>query len=171
MLTQAWPFLAGLLLNPAADAPGGKTVTVSSHVQYRFVQDLDRSVAIVRANLIVFGQLDAAGNFIQDRKRPSHPLGAPFSGPGFSRLNQEAAGEPVYEFRSDHLIRGSFDESGNFVPDPGSIVLDFKDYRYRPDGIRIYNLPGRFVKVEEDLPQNRSGPTNRKDTRQPGKPR
>ena len=36
---------------------------------------------------------------------------------------------------------------GSFVPDVGSKITDFKDYSYRPGGIPIYNLPGRFVEA------------------------
>jgi hypothetical protein len=35
-------------------------------------------------------------------------------------------------------------KDGRFVPDLDSEVIDFKDYKYSPDGIRIYNLPGHF---------------------------
>jgi hypothetical protein len=100
--------------------------------------------------MLVFGRLDAAGNFIEDPKRPRHPLNAAFSGPHFELLNcEEEAGKPVYEYRSGRLVRGSFDGDRNFVPDLHSPAIEFKDYRYRPSGIRIYNLPGRFEKVED----------------------
>lgn len=37
---------------------------------------------------------------------------------------------------------------GRFVPDADSEITDFKDYRYGPDAIRIYNLPGYFEPVQ-----------------------
>jgi hypothetical protein len=52
----------------------------------------------------------------------------------------------VYEFRSGRLIKGEIDAKGYFIPEIGSKVIDFKDYRYRKDGPRIWNLPGRFEK-------------------------
>jgi len=52
----------------------------------------------------------------------------------------------VYEFRSGRLIKGELDAKGHFIPEIGSKVIDFKDYHYRPDGPRIWNLPGRFEK-------------------------
>jgi hypothetical protein len=49
--------------------------------------------------------------------------------------------EEVYEYRSGRLIKGTLQKTGNFVPELGSKVLDFKDYD--PHGRRrIYNLPG-----------------------------
>ncbi len=41
--------------------------------------------------------------------------------------------------RGDDLLIGR-----NFVPDLGSKVMDFKDYRYKKDPLFIYNLPGYF---------------------------
>lgn len=54
--------------------------------------------------------------------------------------------EEVYEYRSGRLIKGRLQKTGNFVPELGSKVLDFKDYD--PDeNRRIYNLPGKLVKL------------------------
>jgi hypothetical protein len=53
-----------------------------------------------------------------------------------------------YEFRSGRLILGETLEDGRFVPEIGSEVIDFKDYKYSPSAIRIYNLPGSFVEVD-----------------------
>jgi hypothetical protein len=44
------------------------------------------------------------------------------------------------------LIAGKLDGKGSFVPELGSTITDFKSYHYRPDGMRIYNLPGYFDK-------------------------
>jgi hypothetical protein len=49
--------------------------------------------------------------------------------------------EEVYEFRSGRLIKGTLHKTGNFVPELGSKILDFKDYDPRGRR-RIYNLPG-----------------------------
>jgi len=52
----------------------------------------------------------------------------------------------VYEFRSGRLIKGEINAKGYFIPEIGAKVIDFKDYHYRKDGPRIWNLPGRFEK-------------------------
>jgi hypothetical protein len=57
--------------------------------------------------------------------------------------------EPVYEYRSGRLIKGELDKEGDFIPDLGSKVTDFKDYRPGKGVPVIYNLPGRFVKKSE----------------------
>jgi len=38
---------------------------------------------------------------------------------------------------------------GNFVPELGSKVIKFEDYKYEPDAIRIWNLPGYFMRRDE----------------------
>ncbi len=66
--------------------------------------------------------------------------------------------EPVYEYRSGRLIKGELDKEGNFLPDLPGKVIDFKDYRYSKTAIRIYNLPGSFVKpseIKKDEPKKR----------------
>src|SRR5205823_14564030 len=92
------------------------------------------------------GKLDAAGNFIPEPRWMN--IGGEVSGaPPIARtLNRRVPdGEPVYEYRSGRLIKGILDAQGNFVPDLGSKVIDFRDYRYNERAIRIYNLPGRFA--------------------------
>ena len=34
--------------------------------------------------------------------------------------------------------------SGDFVPDLGGKIIDFKEYRHSKDAPKTYNLPGRF---------------------------
>jgi hypothetical protein len=52
----------------------------------------------------------------------------------------------VYEYRSGRLIKGVIDTKGYFVPDLDGKVIEFKDYKYKPGGIHIWNLPGEFGK-------------------------
>jgi hypothetical protein len=56
--------------------------------------------------------------------------------------------EEVYEYRSGRLIRGALQKTGNFVPELGSKVLDFKEYDPMTDRRRIYNLPGVLRKAQ-----------------------
>lgn len=54
--------------------------------------------------------------------------------------------EEVYEYRSGRIIKGRLQKTGNFVPELGSKVMDFKGYD--PDeNRRIYNLPGKLIKA------------------------
>jgi hypothetical protein len=53
--------------------------------------------------------------------------------------------EDVYEYRSGRLIKGILYASGNFAPEKGSKVLNFKEYDRDKSDRRIYNLPGRLT--------------------------
>lgn len=55
--------------------------------------------------------------------------------------------EAVFEYRSGRLIKGMLHKTGNFAPELGSKVLDFKEYDPMRDR-RIYNLPGVLRRVE-----------------------
>jgi len=114
---------------------------------YQFVEDTTRFVGIERGKALVIGKLDRGGNFTADPRWQGLTVGQPLSRvPPFQVLNFRRPGWiHVYEYRSGRLVKGELDDQGNFVPDLGSKVIDFKDYRYRSDGIMIYNLPGRFV--------------------------
>jgi hypothetical protein len=123
-------------------------------MDYEFQQDLTPYYALVRDGKFVLGHLDAAGNFIPVAGMAPLKVGQAFSGPAYTELNvARNRNEPVFEYRSGRLVKGVLDREGNFVPDAGSTVLDFKDYRYAPDAVRIYNLPGRFVKKGEAKPK------------------
>jgi hypothetical protein len=126
--------------------------------QYVYEQDLTRIVALERLGLFYLGHLDAAGNFIEDITFEPFRVNAPYSGPHFRELNwPRTKTEKVYEYRSGRLIRGRWSEDGNFVPDLGSKVIEFGEYRYSPNAPRIYNLPGRFVlKTSASRSTNRS---------------
>jgi len=106
---------------------------------YVFVPDTDRWVEVRHDLTSSIGKLDTAGSFLpfpnwQDRPKASPEI-----------LNWRAE-KNVYEFRSGRLIKGELDAKGYFIPEIGSKVIDFKDYHYRKDGPRIWNLPGRFEK-------------------------
>jgi hypothetical protein len=110
--------------------------------EYVFVRDTDRVVAIKRGGDLLIGKLDADGNFLQEKVRPGAGLG-PSSWPP-PIINMTFLGpEPVYEYRSGRLIKGELNADGNVVPEVGSKVIRFEDYRYST-GVRIWNLPGYF---------------------------
>jgi hypothetical protein len=118
--------------------------------EYVFVPDTTRWVMIERwvgkepRTVLLRGKLDAEGNFVQHAKYESIILSCP---PGCTLINSPGdSPKPVYEFRSGRLIKGQLMPDGNFVPDVGSTVIHFQDYRYSPDAIPIWNLPGYFKK-------------------------
>lgn len=129
--------------------------------EYVFVPDTDRLVAIERVtpeSTTLIGRLDIAGNFLEDPPPDKAPPGPPPDPAkrGIPVINAPyvtAVGERVpqaaYEYRSGRLVKGVIDPNGNFVPEPGSKVIAFADYRYTPGGLPIWNLPGRFVKKSE----------------------
>jgi hypothetical protein len=46
------------------------------------------------------------------------------------------------------LVKGQLNEQGDFVPEIGSTVILFQDYRFSKKAPRVYNLPGRFEKTQ-----------------------
>jgi hypothetical protein len=118
-------------------------------VQYEFQQDLKPCVALHHGGTFIWGQLDAAGNFVPEPRTLPLKEGQPFSGPVYTDLNvPKKPNELVYEYRSGALIKGTLNKDGNFVPEVKSKVIALKDYTYSKDAPRIYNLPGRFVKKD-----------------------
>ena len=121
-------------------------------------------------DVLEFGHLSDEGEFIADPDLPVvsragilggvrfDPYGVPRyytvpQSPGPKRDGQaDDDPEPVYEYRSGRLIWGKLQASGNFVPELGSTVLDFKDYdpEWGPTRQRrIYNLPGTLRRIEK----------------------
>lgn len=100
-----------------------------------------------------YGHLDAAGEFIPDYGLPvvarsKAPEQAQASGlPGgvwrfaFTLPSGGDKTQRAYEYRSGRLIEGVLHDSGNFAPQVGTIVRDFKDYNTLAD-LPVYNLPG-----------------------------
>jgi len=117
---------------------------------YVFVQDLDRVVGVRRGGWIIYGQLNADGELIADGK---HQIGAPIHLPRWTNhvVTDFAADEarPCYEYHSGFLIKGVMTVYGRFIPEEGSRVTKFEDYRYVPKGPPIWNLPGFFMSREQ----------------------
>jgi len=114
---------------------------------YVFVQDTDRLVEVCFGLKVCQGHLDKDGKFI--------PNGRTYQkGQVQSSISAAEVGVPlnmlpkknVYEYRSGRLIKGEIDGNGKFVPEKGTKPMDFKDYNFRKDGPRIWNLPGYFEK-------------------------
>jgi hypothetical protein len=134
---------------------------IDPRAEYGFVRDTDRYVMIMRPSGTCVGKLDAAGNFVFDA-RWINLRGSISSVPPTWLLNSPRG--PAYEYRSGRLIRGELNASGDFVPEVGRLVTAFKDYRYGPGAVRIYNLPGRFVRKDAAHGKGAEGP----DRRAPG---
>lgn len=116
---------------------------------YRYVERLDRHVELIQGEYVFLGTLDRRGTFHAASRRSRRSGG---SARVASELINAARGEVevVYEFRSEALIPGRLQNDGRFVPDSGSSIRAFKDFKYIPGGTRIYNLPGYFVPVKAD---------------------
>lgn len=132
---------------PGKASPVGKA---QGKGPYDFVPDTDRWVAIAWGNAMSIGKLDSNGTFLPEKawvnlNRSDETAGAP----AYTIINAPGR-KNVYEYRFGRLIPGDIDKEGNFVPHLDDRVIDFKDYRYRPDGPQIYNLPGRFVRRSAD---------------------
>jgi hypothetical protein len=124
--------------------------------EYVFVPDTDREVGIKRGNRLLVGKLDADGNFLEkerEREWLDWTRSSAFFGEIINNYALNPAGQPVprpvYEYRSGRLIKGVIDLNHNFVPEAGSAVIPFQDYRYSSKAIKIWNLPGRFVRKDE----------------------
>lgn len=109
--------------------------------EYVFVPDTKPYLMLCRHEWGLVGKLDSAGNFDPEWRHP--PGSVVTSSPAAGLLNF-GAGKPGYEFRSGRLIPGTLNKEGDFVPELGGKIIDFKEYRYSKDAPYIYNLPGRF---------------------------
>jgi hypothetical protein len=114
---------------------------------YVFVQDTDRLVEVRFGATIRLGHLDKDGKFVPNGKTYQR-------GQARSSISAKDVGvhlnlfpeKNVYEYRSGRLIKGEINEDGKFIPEKGAKLMDFKDYHFRKDGPRIWNLPGYFEK-------------------------
>jgi hypothetical protein len=123
-------FLAVEIMNVkgSAEKEGDK----KKETEYVYKEDLGRIVAMLKGGKVVYGQLDAAGNFLDvEQLKPEWVMNEP-----------REPDEPVYEYRSGTLIKGILRKDGKFVPDEGSEIVDFKKYEKKKGVPRIYNLPG-----------------------------
>jgi hypothetical protein len=158
------PASSGAGVGSAADVPRTAPLIVmhtSPAGDYEFVRERNRWVEVQRRDrdqlYWSIGKLDPAGNFVPDKDYLNRTDLKPTDAPAAVLLNRDGLG-PVYEYRSGRLVRGRIDPwTRNFVPEVGSTVLDFKDYRYGskdsklgPEPLPIWNLPGTFRKKDAD---------------------
>jgi hypothetical protein len=119
----------------------------SGQEEYDYRSERSKRVTL-RRDRIIRGTLDDYGHFIPDADHRQLPedAPAPMNPPPINVARREK--EPVYEYRCDRLIPGILDEKDNFVPELSGKIMAMREFRYSPDGPRIYNLPGEFVKKQ-----------------------
>jgi hypothetical protein len=150
---------------PEAGQPAGwRLVPFRDDHNPRAPERADPWFARVIGEVMELGHLSDEGEFVPDYGLPVFPYvkvkarDADQNGTGRSmyytlpvvgrvygnnniKVGEDAEG--VYEYRSGRLIPGTLQKTGNFVPDVGSKVIDFKEYDPDPPRKRrIYNLPG-----------------------------
>ncbi|HEY2784127.1 MAG TPA: hypothetical protein VGJ05_04055 [Fimbriiglobus sp.] len=139
----------GLLKQPPPPACG---LPKGADLKYEEKQNGKAKYCYVYKEWMSFGILDRTGTFIPDDDLPPIPrTKLPHGVAGQTKtifFNLPIDGkktEEAYEYRSGRLIRGTLDDTGNFTPEIGSTIMDFKDFEPLKDRKRIYNLPGRLV--------------------------
>ena len=138
-----------LCVNRHSLGPGAQAADGVDREEYEFVPDTSQLVMVIQGETESVGKLDAAGNFIPDKRWFQFKKGQPLSLVPYTTVINPDGPTQVYEFRSGRLIPDSIDEKCNFVPTVGGRIIDFKDYRYSPKAPKIYNLPGKFVPKEK----------------------
>jgi hypothetical protein len=118
-------------------------------MKYVFVENVARDWSLRRDGYIIAGRLNSRGEFTETFRlvHTAHIGGGVQIGPvlNFSLVE----GTPVYELRSGVLVPGTFDKDGYFVPDVGGKIIKFSEYKYSPDGPKIWNLPGEYMTQTE----------------------
>jgi hypothetical protein len=142
---------------PHAPAPPGYRLVPFKEANPHNREPAEPAFARVAGNVMEFGTLSSQGEFVPYKHLPVIPrfnvpkhrsitdpdyLKRPFV---YNIPRDGKKTEPVYEYRSGRLIKGTLHAYGNFEPEVGSYVTRFKDYTPY-DRRRIYNLPGVLVK-------------------------
>ena len=120
-------------------------------VEYKFVENTDRWVSVVRGEWRLIGKLDKNGEFVFRNREGLRDAVSAGSVPDVTLNGAGLAAKKAYEFRSGVLIPGEMRKDGDFVtfvPEAGGKIIAFADYKYTPDGPPIWNLPGRFQPVK-----------------------
>lgn len=153
---------------PPAGTPAGWEFVPFSKLDtdvfgFKLKQPKPPTYARAIGEFVEFGHLSDQGDFVPDPDLPmvtrAGVLGRlrsdRFAVPRYYTLpipqRAEDTTEDVYEYRAGRLIKGQLQLTGNFVPELGSKVLDFKEYNPNWDR-RIYNLPGVLRKIPEQKP-------------------
>lgn len=135
----------------AAGSPPGWRLIPYREYYRKTSEKMDPWFARVIGDVMELGHLTDEGEFIPDYGLPVFPYvkvqdphklaDASNRSIYYTLPKDDKDKEEVYEFRSGRLIKGTLHKTGNFVPELGSKILDFKDYN--PLGKRrIYNVPG-----------------------------
>ena len=144
-LARIGPILAGAMLVASTGAMFCDFGAVPTTDEYVFISNTDRWVEIKRGETVFIGKIDMHGNFIQELRYSI--VDQPGAGPPAMNINfYPLWPKPAYEFRSGRLIKGEINKEGSFVPEAGTTVVSFKDYKYGPNATPIWNLPGYFVR-------------------------
>ena len=141
-VTGSMLFAGDVGQNPAAPA------AAPAPEVYVFVQNLDRQVGVHRGEWNVYGRFNADGELIADGKQPAFGRGKWFEWMG-PIINQFPDAQPCFELHSGRLFKGTMTTAGRFIPDAGSRVTKFEDYRYAPGTPPIWNLPGYFMRRDK----------------------
>jgi len=147
---------------PKAGVPAGWKLVPFREAYPQTPENQNPWFARVIGPVMELGHLSAEGEFVPDYGLPVFPNVKVGSADDLRDLLRDGTQrsmyftlpkdgkdtEDVYEFRSGRLIKGTLQKTGNFVPELGSKIMDFKDYD--PLGRRrIYNLPGVLRRVEK----------------------
>lgn len=144
---------------PAVRVPAGWKLVQFGRAYPRLFSTTEPWFVRVIGDTSEYGHLDADGEFVPDyglpvMARSAAPPPAESSdlpdGVWYFTFTLPRKGlkrEPVHEFRSGRLLTGILDDTGNFTPELGSTVRDFEDYKPGV-GLRIYNLPGVLIPVD-----------------------
>jgi hypothetical protein len=125
---------------PAAPAP---------IVEYVFFPEPDQPVCYVWGPWAHIGTMDARGTFHVREKMHALKLSAnTFSNDFRGPVTSFPEPVRVYEYRSGRLILGTMMPDGTFIPEVGSTVRAFDDYRYGREPA-IWNLPGYFIRKDK----------------------
>jgi hypothetical protein len=143
---------------PAAGVPTGYKLLSFQEAYPNSPDKADPWFARVIGEVMELGYLSTEGEFIPDYSLPIFPYVADRKSidrrvsekhPLYYTLPKDGKkSEEVYEYRSGRLIQGTLQKSGNFVPELGSKILDFKEYNPNSPR-RIYNLPGVLRPVKK----------------------
>lgn len=152
---------------PKPPEPSPPKAGIPDGCEFRLYREYMKSepwFARVIGDVMELGHLNDQGDFVPDYGLPVFPyvdvkepnvlrdgsgrtIYYTLPGGGTQDLWKNKDSEEVYEYRSGRLIKGTLQKTGNFVPELGSKVLDFKDYNPN-ERRRIYNLPGVLRKIE-----------------------
>jgi hypothetical protein len=116
--------------------------------EYEFVSDPGIRINYEWGNVVRVLVIDAKGGVRTEKEVDAlHAFGTIGRSPVGTVIKIEKPFK-AYEYRSGRLILGSMTMTGDFVPEAGSTVRKFEDYKFGRDPW-IWNLPGYFRPKEK----------------------